>query len=109
MKKTISLLLAFLLFVMPLCGCRPTRFELTVEGERDLLYESPEGRYDPDTEIVIKTHIVYDADVECFVNGKSIGTQTTIMTDGEYTHWEFYFTMPAEDVVVTLKTVGGKE
>ncbi len=109
MKKAIVFALVALMLTGLFCGCRPTRFQLTVEGGRDLLYESPEGRYDPDTEIVIKTHIVYDADVECFVNGKSIGTQTTIMTDGEYTHWEFYFTMPAEDVVVTLKTVGEKE
>ncbi len=104
MKKLLVLLALALLLV----GCTPTRYRLTVEGDRDLLYESPEGRYLPDTQIVIKTHIIYDVGLECFVNGESIGTQTAVQTDGTYTHWEFYFTMPEENVTVTFETVGGK-
>ncbi len=80
-----------------------------LEECRDLLYEDPSGRkYDAGESVVIKTHIIYDADIECYINGKSIGRYTVIETDGKYTHWEFYFEMPEENVTVELKIVGSK-
>ncbi len=107
MKKLAALCLALLL-LLNLPGCPPNRYKLTVDDRDGLLYEQPDQKYYADDQVVIKTHILFDADIQCYVNGKSIGKQTAVKTGDEYTHWEYYFEMPAEDVTVTFEIVGGK-
>ena len=65
--------------------------------------------YRPGQAITIKTGILHDADLELYVNGVFISKQTAVKTDGTYTHWEFYFTMPEQDVVILLQTSGKTE
>ncbi len=89
-------------------SCRSEHYRLTVDDPYTLLHEQPEKEYRAGEHVTIKTGIVIDADVECFVNGESIGKQTVAMTGDKYTHWEFYFEMPAEDVTLTILIVGSK-
>ncbi len=109
MKKTVSIILFIAVLAGVFFGCADPKFKLTITGTAsDMLYEEPAKRYNAGDTVVIKTHIVMDADIECFLNGESIGIQTPIMTDGKYTHWEFTFVMPSEDSTLEIKTVGGK-
>ncbi len=104
----LGLILTMLLLTV---GCEiggEETYRLTVASGEELLHEQPAKRYCAGEQVTIKVGILYDADVECFVNGESIGIQTPIRVDDKYSHWEYYFTMPAENVSVTLKTVGGK-
>ncbi len=107
MKKIIALgLVCILIFTM--AGCALDFYTLTVaEADRELLDMPPVRICRAGQQVVIKTHILYDADMECFVNGKSIGKQTAVQTGGRYTHWEYYFEMPAENVTVTFEITGG--
>ncbi len=89
-------------------GCGADRYTLTVEDPNAFLYEQPSKQYHAGEDVIVKTYVVYDADMECFVNGESIGIQTAVKTGDEYTHWEYYFEMPAEDVTITFQIVGGK-
>ncbi len=107
MKKIIALCLASVL-AFCMVGCSTGSYKLTVNDREELLYEQPNKRYQAREEVVIKTHILTDVDMECFVNGKSVGKQTAVKTGDHYTHWEYYFEMPSEDVTITFEIVGGK-
>lgn len=107
MKKIIALsLVCILIFTM--AGCAFDFYTLTVAEEDRAFLDMPPVRIcRAGQQVVIKTHILYDAALECFVNGKSIGMPTPVQTGGTYTHWAFYFEMPAENVTVTFAVIGG--
>ncbi len=106
MKKLLALLMtAFLLISM--VACSGNSYKVTVDDQDITLYEPLSKRYEAGEQVVIKTHMATDISVECFVNGKSVGTQTAIKTGDNYTHWEFYFEMPAEDVTITFEVRDG--
>ncbi len=110
MRKRFLLLLSVLLSVLLILttvGCTSNRYKLTVGSHSNLLYEQPKKTYQAGETVVIKTTILMDASIMCFVNGESIGLETAIQKDGTYTHWEYYFEMPAQDVTVTFAIVGG--
>lgn len=104
MKKLAILLLALTL-VISLTACIGF-YTVTVEDEWELLYEQPAKVYRAGENVVIKTHIVNDTNIECYVNGICIGRQTPTKTGEEFTHWEYHFDMPAENVVVTFEFCG---
>ncbi len=109
MKKILSLLLVLtMLITMVACSeLNLDSYKLTIVDSSNLLYEQPSRRYEAGEQVVIKTKILYDADIECYANGKSLGGHKDIETDGKYTHWEFYFEMPAEDVTITFEVKDG--
>ena len=82
-------------------------YSVTVEGGDEFLYENLNRKYKEGEQVVIKTNIILDMSLTVYVNGKSIGTGKAIKTGDEYTHWEYYFTMPSEDVTITFEEKDG--
>ena len=76
---------------------------MQVEDPGGYLLETPPQIIASGDTVVVKTVILHDADLEAFVNGKSIGKQTAVKTDGKYTHWEFSFLMPESDATLTFR------
>ncbi len=58
-------------------------------------------------EAVLKTHVITDADIACFVNGVRTGKPMGVQAENGHVHWEFRFEMPEEDVAVTLQAGDG--
>ncbi len=105
MKKFLIMLISAIMLIS-MVACSDSGYKVTVDDQNITLYEPLSKRYDAGEQVIIKTHIATDVSVECFVNGKSVGTQTAIKTDDGY-HWEFYFEMPAEDVTITFEVKDG--
>ena len=82
-------------------------YSVTVEDGDEFLYENLNLKYKEGEQVVIKTNIILDMSLTVYVNGKSIGTGKAIKTGDEYTHWECYFTMPSEDVMITFEEKDG--
>lgn len=82
-------------------------YSVTVEGGDEFLYENLNRKYKQGEQVVIKTNIILDMSLTVYVNGESIGTGKAIKTGDEYTHWEYYFTMPNEDVTITFEEKDG--
>ena len=82
-------------------------YSVTVEDGDEFLYENLNLKYKEGEQVVIKTNIILDMSLTVYVNGKSIGTGKAIKTGDEYTHWEYYFTMPSEDVTITFEEKDG--
>ena len=77
-------------------------FKVTVKGDTDVLFEDLKPTYQQGAFIVIKTHVIIDADIEIYVDGVKI-PQTYYDSD----RWEYSFTMPAKDVEIEIRIVGG--
>lgn len=106
MKKLLAILLCLCsLFVLASCGSES--YSVKVKGGDEYLYEEPNRRYKEGEQVVIKTNIFLDMSLTVYVNGQSIGTGKAIKTGDEYTHWEYYFTMPNEDVTITFEEKDG--
>ncbi len=83
------------------------KFSATVEDKSDLLFEPLKNEYMAGEKVTVKTHILYDAGINVYVNGESLGREEAIEVDGRYSHWEYYFTMPYEDVTITFGIYDG--
>ncbi len=77
-------------------------FNVTVTGDTDVLLENLKSTYQQGAFIVIRTHVIIDADIEIYVDGVKI-PQSYYDPD----RWEYSFTMPAKDVEIEIKIVGG--
>ncbi len=82
-------------------------YSVTVEDGDEYLYENLNRKYKEGEQVVIKTNIILDMSLTVYVNGGSIGMGKAIKTGDEYTHWEYYFTMPSEDVTITFEEKDG--
>ena len=82
-------------------------YSVTVEDGDEFLYENLSRKYKEGEQVVMKTNSILDMSLTVYVNGKSIGTGKAIKTGDEYTHWEYYFTMPSEDVTITFEEKDG--
>ncbi len=91
---------------LPSLGNGYYRLSVVESFSDPILYEQPAAQYRAGERVTIKVHMFTDTDIECFVNGQSIGRQTPVDGEDGY-HWEYYFDMPAEDVTVTFREHGG--
>ena len=82
-------------------------YSVTVEDGDKFLYENLNRKYKEGEQVVVKTHMLTDASLIVYVNGKSLGSEEAIKTGDRYTHWEYYFTMPSEDVTITFEVKDG--
>ena len=82
-------------------------YSVTVEGGDEFLCENLNRKYKQGEQVVIKTNIILDMSLTVYVNGESIGSGKAIKTGDKYTHWEYYFTMPSEDVTITFEEKDG--
>lgn len=104
---------SYMIYSCLLCGKRTSQtldpYQITCADRftQEMLMEPLQEIYAAGAIVTIKTTILYDADLHLYVNGEFVCSQTAMQTDGTYTHWEFYFTMPKDDVVIELKASGG--
>ena len=82
-------------------------YSVTVEGGDEFLYENLSRKYKEGEQVVVKTNIILDMSLTVYVNGKSLGSEKAIKTGDRYTHWEYYFTMPSENVTITFEEKDG--
>ena len=85
------------------------KHKLTVDDHADMLIEKVDGKYASGEVVTIKTEILMDAYLEFSLNGEVLELKETPIENakGEYTHWEFYITMPNEDAVLTYEIKDG--
>lgn len=121
-KSTVAICLAAILSVtlFSFCGCGPVNdgspvgsdteakesYKLTVTGATAELYEPLKDTYKVGETVTIKTHILYDADIEAKLNGTPLWYDA-VKENGTYTHWAFTFIMPKRDCTLELKIVNG--
>ena len=72
-----------------------------------LLLEALDEEYAPGTIVTLKTDILTDVDLELYINGEFVCSQTEVVSSDGSNYWEFQFTMRNEPVVIHFKTVDG--
>ena len=107
MKKLWSYVLIIVLFTTTFfCGSCTVKYNLKVDLSKaegvEFLEELPESCH-PGTSLTVKVPIYTDVDLWAYLDGEAIGKQRPIKTDGEYSHWEFYFTMPENDATLSFE------
>ena len=93
----------------PMNGEKRLLYKVTiVENRYDKFFDKPTGEYfEAGTVITIHCYPIMDADLVMYINGKRIGIQHSVEGEDGYYIWEYSFTVPEEDIVVTFKTEGG--
>ena len=107
MKKIWTYLLTVALFLSVIFASACTqKYQLTVDISKangvEFLEELPKTCH-PGTSLTVKTPIYTDIDLWAYLDGQSRGKQRPIKTDGEYSHWEFTFTMPEKDSTLSFE------
>ena len=101
MKKTLILLS----FIFLIVGCSNSKkYKLTVDDPNNFIIEKMNKEYFSGEKVIVKTSILYDVDLKLFLDDEFVCSQTVINDNGTYTHWEFYFTMPAKNAKISFKT-----
>lgn len=62
--------------------------------------------YAAGTLVTVVTDVLMDVDLALYMDGEFVCYQTAVENGGQY-HWEFYFSMPAANVTIQLKTRDG--
>jgi hypothetical protein len=71
-------------------------FLLSIDKEaKSYIVKDVSGYYAPSTEITLQCHVIYDADLICYLNGVSLGY-------GSSNDWIFKFNMPMENATITI-------
>lgn len=85
------------------------KHKLTVDDHAGMLIEKVDGKYASGEVVTIKTEMLMDAYLEFSLNGEVLKLRETPIENaqGEYTHWEFYITMPDKDAVLTYEIKDG--
>ncbi len=78
------------------------KYKLTLVGDTDLLMESISEEYHPGFMIEIKTHVLFDADIEIYANGEKLKK-----THYDSDYWGYTLEMPNQDVTIEIKVVDG--
>lgn len=93
----------------PMNGEKRLLYKVTiVENRYDKFFDKPTGEYfEAGTVITIHCYPIMDADLVMYINGKRIGIQHSVEGEDGYYIWEYSFTVPEEDIVVTFETSGG--
>ncbi len=78
------------------------KYKLTVIGDMDLLMDPLSEEYHPGLMIEIKTHVLYDADIEIYANGERLKK-----THYDSDYWGYTLEMPNQDVTIEIKVVDG--
>ena len=108
MKKLLALCLTVVLCLCCLASCKifgtHSISYSDSETERLLMDGYAPTKASPGDTVVLRTGPIMDADLEFYANGVKC-TQTHADSD----YWEYVFTMPDEDVVITSDIIGGFE
>lgn len=105
-----------MVYTCTLCGSTKSElvgttgpYQLTFANDftRDMILDTLQGSHAPGSVVTFRTDILTDVDLELYVNGQFICKQTEVFDAEGNNFWEFYFTMPAGNAVIQLKTSGG--
>lgn len=111
MKKILSALFCSVLLVvmvMSVAACTDAEtYRLTVQDPEGHILENLQKSYKAGEAVTVKTGIIYDASLVALLDGVSLGSGIAVQTGDSYTHWEFYFTMPAQDAVLSFEIKDG--
>lgn len=107
LSKVIALLLAICSTTVFLSACADDGYKLTVQDPEHLIIEKLKDRYAADEKITVKTGMLHDAVITVYLDGVALENGTPVEDNGEYTHWEYYFVMPAHNAVLSLETSDG--
>lgn len=107
MRKITTVLLSMIVFLSTLfCVSCTVKYKLIVDISKaqgvNFLQELDES-YHPGTSLTVKTPIYTDIDLWAYLDGEPLGKQRPVKTGDEYSHWEFYFTMPERDAVLSFE------
>ena len=106
MKKILALCLVVVLCLCTLSSCGALGFRSIsyqdAETERFLMDGYAPKWAKPGDTVVLRTGPIMDADLEFYANGVRLEN-----THNDSDYWEYVFTMPDEDVVITHDIVGG--
>lgn len=113
MKKILKALICSVLLVvmaMSVAACAGNddlqdadSYRLTVQDPHRYIIENLQESYKAGDKVTVKTEILHDASIVAFLDGVSLGAEKPVKTGNNYTHWEFYFVMPAHDSVLSLE------
>lgn len=78
-------------------------YKVTAELD-DWLHGNLEKYYKAGEVVVVKINIAHDVDFSLYMNGKTLQQDSW---EGEQDYWQYSFTMPEEDVLLTYKVVDG--
>lgn len=87
-------------------GADDGEYRLTVIDPKDHLIEPLQETYRTGERVTVKTGMVADATFRVYLDGVSLGYETPVLENDEY-HWEFYFTMPAHNAILSFTLRGG--
>lgn len=109
MKKLKLFALTALALIISLVGvgCFSGSYRLSVEASYDYLIEKLDGYYEAGEKVTVKTVILTDTELIAYLDGVALESAMPIETNGEYTHWEFYFEMPDHDATLTFEARDG--
>ena len=83
-----------------------TEYKLTVNDPSGYIIEPLKESYRAGEKVTVKTQVLFDVDLIAYLDGVSLGSQTSVKENDEY-HWEFYFDMPDHDAVLSFELSGG--
>ena len=87
-------------------GDNANAYRLTVVDPNGFVIEQLQATYRAGERVTVKVTVLYDAGLNAYLDGVSLGSETPVSDNGEY-HWEFYFVMPEHDAVLSFATYGG--
>ena len=106
MKKLLALCLTVVLCLCCLASCGITGFRSIsyqdADTERLLMDNYAPKRAKPGDIVVLRTGPIMDANLDLYANGVKLDN-----THNDSDYWEYIFTMPDEDVVITHDIIGG--
>ncbi|MBQ2740944.1 MAG: hypothetical protein IJF39_04940 [Clostridia bacterium] len=106
MKKLLALCLTVVLCLCCLASCGITGFRSIsyqdADTERLLMDGYAPKRAKPGDIVVLRTGPIMDANLDLYANGVKLDN-----THNDSDYWEYIFTMPDEDVVITHDIIGG--
>ncbi len=106
MKKLLALVMTAVLCLCTLASCGVLEFHSIsyqdADTERLLMDGYAPKRAKPGDTVVLRTGTIMDADLDFYANGVKLEN-----THNDSDYWEYVFTMPDEDVVITHKMSNG--
>ena len=129
------LVVCFLLVVSILCGCNlvtsentdsdnnnssringnennnfVSDYKLTVQDPNGYIIDKLQDQYKAGEEVIVKTEMLPDRDLGAYLDGVLLGLESKVYRkiDSQWQFcWEFYFTMPDHDAVLSFQTPDG--
>jgi hypothetical protein len=108
MKKIyLFLLIVFSVYILTSCDqFDRERYYIFIDDEFGYITNEVDQFYYEGDEVIIQTGVLYDVDLELYINDEFHSIQTAVKID-EGNIWEYYLIMPNKDVKISFKVVDG--